>query len=98
MPSDQHENVKLRVRVQPNASRTEITGFQEDALRIRINSPAQDGKANKALCRFLSKELGVSKSDVLIEKGQTSRNKLICIHGITTEQLEKKLPSQDNSV
>lgn len=93
MSSDQRGNVKLRVRVQPNASKTEITGFQQDALRIRINSPAQDGKANKALCRFLSKELGIPKSRICIEKGQTARNKLICIHGITGEQLEKHLPS-----
>ena len=71
----------FRVRVQPGASKNEIVGVQEDALKIRINAPPVKGKANKALIGFLAKELGVKKSEVEIISGHTSKIKKIKVLG-----------------
>lgn len=72
----------LRVKVTPNASRNEILGWEEHPstgrhLRVRLQAPPVDGKANKALVRFLAAELGVPKSKVVLTKGQTSRLKTV---------------------
>ena len=72
----------LRVKVTPNASRSEILGWEEDPvtgrhLRVRLQAPPVDGKANKALVRFLAAELGVPKSKVRLQKGQASRLKTL---------------------
>ena len=47
-------SVKLKVRVIPNAKKTEFTGFREDELVLRLSAPAIEGKANKAATEFLS--------------------------------------------
>jgi len=71
----------FRVRVQPGASKNEIVGMQEDALKIRINAPPVKGKANRALIDFLAKKLGVKKSEVEIISGHTSKIKKIKVLG-----------------
>ena len=71
----------FRVRVQPGASKNEIVGIQEDALKIKISAPPVQGKADKALIGFLAKELGVKKSEVEIISGHTSKIKKIKVLG-----------------
>lgn len=78
----------FRVRVQPGASKNEIVGVQEDALKIRISAPPVEGKANKALIQFLAKQLAVKRSQVEILNGHTSRSKTIHVVG---EGIKKKL-------
>ena len=80
----------FRVRVQPGASKNEIVGVKEDALRVRISAPASQGKANKALIQFLAKELGVKKSEIEIVSGHTSRIKTIRVIGQGGE-IEKRI-------
>lgn len=72
--------MKLRVRATPNARKSEILGWEEDphagrVLRVRVAAPAVDGKANAELTAFLAKSLGLTKSKVLLEKGDGSRFK-----------------------
>lgn len=82
------------IRVQPNASRNEIVGWLDDgSLKIRIQTPPQDGKANKALIAFLANELGVSKNQISIVRGETSRQKVIAIDQLSHTQLQR-LPSR----
>jgi uncharacterized protein (TIGR00251 family) len=76
--------VKLPVRATPNARTSEILGWEDDAqtgrvLKIRIAAPAVDGKANAALRDFIAKSLGISKSQVVLERGGTSRIKMFTI-------------------
>jgi len=71
----------FRVRVQSGASKNEIVGMQEDALKIRINAAPVKGKANKALIDFLADKLGVKKSEVEIISGHTSKIKKIKVLG-----------------
>jgi len=68
---------KIKIRVVPNAHRSECAGVYGDALKIKIAAPAVDGKANDELIKFLSKALGVPKNAVSILCGDTSHNKLV---------------------
>jgi uncharacterized protein len=85
------ESIRLGVKVTPNAGRNEITGFKEGVLQVRIAAPPERGKANKELTDFLSKTLGVKKSSILIIKGQTSRNKVIVIEGMSGDEVLKRM-------
>lgn len=82
---------RLALKVTPNAGRNEIIGFSDGVLQVRIAAPPVKGKANKELTDFLSKTLGVSKSSISIVKGQTSRNKVIAIEGISREDILKRI-------
>ncbi len=69
------------VRVVPRASKSEIVGDLDGALKIRIASPPVDGAANAELIKVLAKKFSVSKSAVEIVSGQTSKTKQIKIIG-----------------
>ena len=75
----------------PNAARNELAGFAEGVLRVKVAAPPVKGKANKELIVFLAQKLGLSKGDLVILKGHTSRNKLISIAGLTREELNRRL-------
>ncbi len=81
----------FRVRVQPGASKSEIVGVQEDALRIRISAPPVEGKANRALVQFLAEQLEVRRSQVEILSGHATRRKTIHIIGKGTQNKLQKL-------
>ncbi len=81
----------LPVRVQPGASRQSIDGEHAGRLKVAVTPPPEEGRANKALIRFLAKVLGISRSDLTLMSGQTSRNKLIAIEEMSFETLAKVL-------
>ena len=85
-------NQWLPIRVTPNASRNEITGFHDGTLQVKVAAPPAGGKANKELIDFLSRTLGVKKSAITIVKGQTSRNKAIAVEGMSGEDILKRIP------
>ena len=84
-------SVILSVKIQPNASKNEIVGFEEDVLKIRIKAPPEKDKANLELIRFLAKKLDLSRSDITIKKGRTNRKKLLEIQGISNQDLMDRL-------
>ena len=67
-------DVSFALRVVPRASKSEIVGFHDGALKVRIKSPPVNGAANAELIRLLAKQFGVSKSDV--EKGRKTQQRL----------------------
>lgn len=76
--------MKLRIRATPNSKRSEIIGWDEDpvvgpVLKVRVAAPPVEGKANEELRSFLSKTLGLSRSQVVMEKGDSSRLKTFVI-------------------
>jgi len=73
--------VRLRIRAQPRASRTEITGEHGGALKVRLAAPPVDGDANRELVRFIAKVTRVPISAVRVVAGSSSRNKVIEIEG-----------------
>jgi hypothetical protein len=87
----EEQGIRLAVKVTPNAGRNEITGFDEDTLRVKIAAPPDKGKANKELVDFLSGRLGVKKTSVAIIRGLTSRNKVISVTGISREEIIKRI-------
>jgi hypothetical protein len=82
---DSPEGARFLVRVTPRASRTAILGIMGEgdsaALKIALQAPPLEGRANAALIEFLSDILGVRRSDIEITAGQHARNKTVLIRG-----------------
>lgn len=72
----------LDVRVQPRASRTEFAGVSGERLRIRLNAPPVDGRANVALREFLAGACDIPKSRVTLEHGLSGRDKCVRLHDV----------------
>ncbi len=87
------EGTLLPVRVTPRASRTQIDGELDGAVRIKLNAPPVDGAANKALCEFLASHLKCKKRDVSIVRGEKSREKSVLIRGMEPDEVLLKLGS-----
>jgi hypothetical protein len=71
----------LDVRVQPRASRNEFAGLHGDRLRVRLNAPPVDGRANAALVEFMAEAFDVPRARISIEHGLSSRDKRVRILG-----------------
>ena len=80
-------NLIFKVRVVPRASKSEIVGEMDGALKVRIASPPVEDAANEELIKILSKKFGVAKSAIEIMSGQTSKRKQIRIGGINHADL-----------
>ncbi len=85
------ESATLSVRIQPRASRNGIVPMEGGGLKIRLTAPPVDGAANEALVRFLADVFSVSKSQVEIVSGHTSRDKIVRVAGIGQEEAERVL-------
>jgi uncharacterized protein len=77
----------VAVRVQPRASRDEVVGEVDGALKVRLQAPAVENRANDALCEYLAALLKTPKSAVRILSGDRSRVKRIEIRGVTKLQV-----------
>jgi uncharacterized protein (TIGR00251 family) len=75
----------LSVRVTPRSGKEGIAGCEEGVVRVRLNAPPVEGKANEALARFLAKALGVPRGRVILVAGERGRNKIVRVEGMTTE-------------
>lgn len=90
--SDGKQGAALTIRVTPRARKTEIGGILEDGtLRIRVSAPPVEGKANKALIKFLSDVLGVRKNKIEIVAGERGLDKIISITGMPAPEAEQKI-------
>jgi uncharacterized protein (TIGR00251 family) len=81
----------VAIRLQPRAKREEVVGERAGAIVIRVTAPPVDGKANAALCAFIAKAAGVSASSVDVVRGQTSRDKVVRVEGVTLQALRAAL-------
>ncbi|MDF7800468.1 DUF167 family protein [Pontiellaceae bacterium B1224] len=82
---EKDDAIILNVRVVPRASRDGLAGLMGDALKIRIQAPPVDGKANAYLVKFLSKHWKIPRSRIELLSGETGRNKRIRIFNPTNE-------------
>jgi uncharacterized protein (TIGR00251 family) len=73
---------KLRLRVVPNAKRNEVVGPHGDAIKVKVQAPAMDGKANQALVEFIAETLEISARQVAVSAGEKSRDKTVAIDGL----------------
>ena len=85
------EPTKIMVQVQPNASQNTVIRIEDEVWHFKIAAPPVKGKANQELIEFLSDILETSKSNLSIEKGMTSKRKVIAIEGLTQEQVMGQL-------
>jgi len=88
---DTADGVEISIYVQPGAKSTEVSGEHDGALKLRINAPPVDGKANAAVVAFLAERFAVSKSKVLLLSGDTNRRKRLRVSGVTAESAVKQL-------
>ena len=88
---DTAQGAQFALRVQPRSSRNAITGVIGDAVKLAITAPPVDGKANQAVVDYLAKLFSVPKSSITILSGESGRNKLIAVRGLTAEQVRKLL-------
>jgi uncharacterized protein len=77
----------LSVRVQPRAGRDEVAGEMDGALKVRLQAPAIDGRANEALIAYLAGLLKRPKSAVTILSGERGRLKRVAIHGVSRNEI-----------
>ncbi|OOR99825.1 YggU family protein [Haemophilus paracuniculus] len=73
------QGLRLRIFLQPKASRDQIVGLHDNELKIAITAPPVDGQANAHLLKFLSKLFKVPKSSIVLEKGELQRHKQIFV-------------------
>ena len=85
--SEKNGSLTFTVRVVPRASRSEIVGEHDGALRVRIAAPPVDGAANEALVLTLAKAFNVSRSAVEITAGHSSKLKHVKVTGASPDAL-----------
>ena len=76
---EDYGGVTFAVRVVPRASRSEIVGLYDGALRIRVAAPPVEGAANLELVKFLAKKFKVPQAAVTLISGRNSKNKIVRI-------------------
>ena len=81
----------LRLRVVPNARRSEVVGVHGEAIKVKVQAPAVEGKANEALRVFLAERLNIPAREVEIVGGEKSRDKCVAVEGLGLEQVRQRL-------
>ncbi len=84
---DNTGSVLLKLRIHPGAKRSAVNGLFAQAVKIDLQAPPVDGKANVALLKFLASELGISRSAVELKSGECSRDKVVKISGMTPDEI-----------
>lgn len=83
--------VTFAVRVIPRASRDEVCGVHDGALKVKLTAPPVEGAANAALVRLLAKKLGVSRGAVRILQGEAGRQKRLRVEGADSAMVRARL-------
>ncbi|MEX2245025.1 MAG: DUF167 domain-containing protein [Fimbriimonadaceae bacterium] len=84
---------ELRVRVSPRASRDRLE-FRDGVLRVYTTAPPVDGEANKAVVALVAKRLGVAKSRVSVLRGESSRDKVLRIDGLSEDEVDARIKGE----
>jgi len=88
---DAPPGVTLSIRIQPRASKNEAVRQENGSLKIRLTAPPVDGAANEALVKFLAHAFSITRSQVEIVSGHTSRDKIVRINGVSSTDAESLL-------
>jgi uncharacterized protein YggU (UPF0235/DUF167 family) len=86
----------LPVKVIPNAPRTAVAGWLGEALKVRVQAPPVEGRANAALCAGLAERLGLPGSAVRVARGTTASRKLVRIDGLDLAAVRQRLAPPEN--
>jgi uncharacterized protein (TIGR00251 family) len=85
------QRTTLRLRVVPGARRSSIVGRYGDAWKVRVAAPAEAGKANDAVIVLLADALDVSRRDLELTSGASSRDKVVALRGLTPDAAAERL-------
>ncbi|MCI0901786.1 MAG: DUF167 domain-containing protein [Chloroflexi bacterium] len=88
------DSCRLKVRVQPKASRNQVDGFEDGTLRLRVTAPPTEGQANAGVIALLAKALGVSKSSLEIVRGHGSRDKVVLVETLTAQEVRRRIEAR----
>lgn len=92
---DKSGSISIAIHAKPGSKQNAITDVTSEAVGVAIAAPPTEGEANAELCRFLSKVLEIKKSEVVLDKGGKSREKVVKISAnTTTEAVLEKLKSE----
>ena len=83
--------VTFRLKIQPRAKRNAVVGQLGDALKVALTAPPVEGRANEACIEFFAEILKVPRASITIVSGQSSRNKVIRVTGMSAEELRRRL-------
>lgn len=81
----------LAIKAIPNAPRNEVVGWLGDALKVKVHAPPVEGRANEVLCEFLADTLGLPRRAVTVLRGDTSRQKVLRITGLSLGVVKARL-------
>jgi uncharacterized protein (TIGR00251 family) len=81
----------LAIKAIPNAPRSQVVGWLGEALKVKVHAPPVEGRANEVLCEFLADTLGVPRRAVTVLRGDTSRQKLVRIEGLSPADLKARI-------
>lgn len=92
---DKSGSISIAIHAKPGSKQNAITDVTSEAVGVAIAAPPTEGEANAELCRYLSKVLEIKKSEVVLDKGGKSREKVVKISAnTTTEAVLEKLKSE----
>jgi uncharacterized protein (TIGR00251 family) len=83
--------VRIRLHVQPRASRSELAGRHGDAIKVQLTAPPVDRAANEALLQFLAVRLQVPRSALSLVSGGSGRAKVVAVEAISPEEASRRL-------
>lgn len=84
------EHCILQIKAAPNSAKDEIQGWLGDSLKVRVQAPPTDGKANDRLCAFIAEKLSLPKGAVTLVSGASSRQKRLSIQGLSEQQVRQR--------
>lgn len=85
------DGVVLSLHCQPGAKASRVVGLHDERLKIQLQAPPLENRANEALVAWLAEQLGVPRKQIDLLTGQTSRQKRVLVRGATLEQVQRLL-------
>lgn len=74
-----NDHIEISVLVKPNAKQTAFSAVTDDYLQLRLHAKPKDGEANDELLKFFAKTFKVPLTQVILKRGEASRNKILCL-------------------
>ncbi len=90
-PRESAPSCTLEIKAVPNAPRSAVVGWLGAALKVKVHAPALEGRANDELCSFLADALAVPRRAVTLLRGDTSRQKVVRLDGLTLAEAKRRL-------
>ena len=78
------KGITLKIRVEPRSSRKGIAGIAGDTVKVKVHAPPVGGAANEELIEVLSEKFSIRKSSIRILRGESSKNKVVEIEGLSS--------------